>query len=92
MNLSIQIIKAVAQMYSIEELQTELQNAVKSMLENPERIVSASTGAGASYTKALNITAQELVELLSMALEFKQSNGVISNGGSNIMSFVSNIR
>ena len=92
MNLSIQIIKAVAQMYSIEELQTELQNAVKSMLENPERIVSASTGAGASYTKALNITAQELVELLSMALEFKQSNGVISNGGSNIMYFVSNIR
>jgi hypothetical protein len=92
MNLSIQIIKAVAQMYSIEELQTELQNAVKSMLENPERIVSASTGAGASYTKALNITAQELVELLSMALEFKQSNGVISNGGSNIMNFVSNIR
>lgn len=92
MNLSIQIIKAVAQMYSIEELQTELQNAVKSMLENPERIVSASTGAGASYTKALNITAQELVELLSMALEFKQSNEVISNGGSNIMNFVSNIR
>lgn len=91
MNLSIHIIKAVAQMYSIEELQTELQNAVKSMLENPERIVSASTGAGASYTKALNITAQELVELLSMALEYKQSNGVITNGGSNIMHFVSNI-
>ena len=87
MNLSDTVIKAVANLYTVEELEQELANAVNEMLKNPDRIVSASTGAGASYTKALNMTSQELVELLTFAIEYKK-NGFIG-GGSNIMSFVS---
>ena len=87
MNLSETVIKAVANLYSLEQLEQELATAVKEMIENPERIISASTGAGASYTKALNMTSQELVELFTFAIEYKK-NGFIG-GGSNIMSFVS---
>lgn len=89
MDLNFQVIKAVSSLYSIEELETELKKAVTDFLQNPERIVSASTGAGASYTKALNLSPQELVELLSACVDFKK-NGAISSGN-NIFSIVSNI-
>lgn len=71
-------------MYSVDELQIELQKATIAMLENPNAIVSASTGAGASYQKMISMTAQDMVELFSYALEYKQT-GVLSSGGSNIM-------
>lgn len=87
MDLSHTTISAVANIFSIEELQMNLKEATLKMIENPDQIVSASTGAGASYTKQLNMNAQELVELLSYALEYKQT-GSISNGGHNIMSTV----
>lgn len=87
MDLSVNIVRAVANLFSIEELQQNLHQATLALLENPDQIVSASTGAGASYTKQLNMRPQELVELLSCALEYKQSGG-ISTGGSNIMSAV----
>ena len=51
MNLTETVIKAVANLYTVEELEQELAKAVNEMLKNPERIVSASTGAGASYRK-----------------------------------------
>jgi hypothetical protein len=84
MEITESVVKGISALYTVEELQTELQKAVKEMLENPERVVSASTGSGASYTKDLMISPQELVELLTYALEYKRT-GVISNGGSNIM-------
>lgn len=71
-------------MYSVEELQQNLQRATLALLENPDSIVSASTGSGASYSKQINMTAQDMVELFSYALEYKQT-GSISTGGSNIM-------
>lgn len=61
-----------------------MQRATLALLENPDSIVSASTGSGASYSKQINMTAQDMVELFSYALEYKQT-GSISSGGSNIM-------
>lgn len=87
MELTLNLIKSVANLFSIDELQQNLQRATLAMLENPDQIVSASTGAGASYTKQLNMKPSELVELLSACLEYKQS-GTISAGGSNIMQSV----
>ena len=84
MDLNITTISAVANIFTVDELQKNLKEATFKMLENPDAIVSASTGSGASYTKQLNMTAQELVELLTYALEYKQY-GSISTGGSNIM-------
>lgn len=79
MNLNEQVIKAVANIYSVEELETELQKAVIEMLENPEKIISASTGSGASYTKTVSMSASDLVELLTLALEYKK-NGFVTSG------------
>lgn len=85
MDLSIITIKAVANLFTLSELHQELKNATLAMLQNPDAIVSASTGAGASYTKQLNMTATELVELLSLALEYKQTGSITNGSGSNIM-------
>lgn len=79
MNLNEQVIKAVANIYSVEELETELQKAVIEMLANPEKIISASTGSGASYTKTVSMSASDLVELLNLALEYKK-NGFVTSG------------
>ena len=84
MNISLPVIKSISNMYSVEELQQNLQRATLALLENPDSIVSASTGSWASYSKQINMTAQDMVELFSYALEYKQT-GSISTGGSNIM-------
>lgn len=89
MDLNLQVIKAVTSLYSLEELEEELKKAVTEFLTNPERIVSASTGAGASYTKALNLSPQELVELLSACVEYSKNGRLTS--GNNIFSTISNI-
>lgn len=82
LQITSEIVRAVANLYTLSDLQEELKKATLQFLQNPERITSASTGAGASYTKALNISSLELVELLSLALEYKKT-GVIMGGGSN---------
>lgn len=84
MELTVNIIKSVANLFTVDELQQNLKQATLAMLENPDQIVSASTGSGASYTKQLNMKPSELVELLSACLEYKQTGG-FSAGGSNIM-------
>lgn len=84
MEITTTIIKAVANTFpTTEALQEALNKAVSQMLENPDAIVSASTGAGASYSKQITMTAQDLVELLSYALEYKET-GLITTDGSNI--------
>ena len=90
MNLSENVIKAVANIYSVEELETELQKAVIEMLANPEKIISASTGSGASYTKTVSMSASDLVELLTLALEYKK-NGFVTSGN-NVFRVISAIR
>lgn len=87
MELSEAVIKGVAEALTLEELKERHTNAVLQMLANPAAIVSASTGAGASYTKAIQMTAAELVELLTYAINYKLY-GVISNSGSQIMDVV----
>lgn len=84
MIISTPIIKAVAATYdTVDALQQDLANAVQDMMANPDAIVSASTGAGASYSKQISMTAAERVELLSYALDYKQY-GYVSTDGDNI--------
>jgi hypothetical protein len=80
MELSEAIIKGVSDALTLEELKERHTNAVLQMLANPAAIVSATTGGGASYTKSIQMTAAELVELLTYAINYK-TNGVISNSG-----------
>ena len=87
MELSEAVIKGVAEALTFEELKERHTEAVLQMLANPAAIVSASTGAGASYTKAIQMTASELVELLTYAINYKQ-HGIISSDGSQILDLV----
>lgn len=67
-----EIIIAIANAFSIEELQTKLTEATQAFLENPDRIISASTGSGASYSKSYNYLPQDLVTLYTYAIQYKQ--------------------
>lgn len=87
MELSQAIIKGVADALTLDELKERHTDAVLQMLANPAAIVSASTGAGASYTKSIQMTAAELVELLTYAINYKQY-GIISSDGSQILDLV----
>lgn len=87
MELSEAVIKGVAEALTIEELKERHTDAVLQMLANPAAIVSASTGAGASYSKQIQMTASELVELLTYAMNYKQY-GIISSDGSQILDLV----
>lgn len=71
MQLTETIIAAVAESFTAAELAEKKSEAVAAFLANPNAIVSASTGAGASYTKEISMTAQDAVELFSAALRYK---------------------
>ena len=76
------VVTSIAELFTLAELQEKLREATINLLENPERIVSATTGSGASYSKSMNFYPQELVELYSQAIQYKQA-GELSTGGSN---------
>lgn len=80
MKLTMTIIEAVADSFpSVEALQEAKDAAVQAMLQNPDQIVTAATGAGASYTKRINATPAELVELYALALRVKKGEPIESS-------------
>lgn len=87
MKLTTTLIASVANTYTLEELQQRHADAVAAMLDNPDSIVSASTGAGASYTRQINARPAELVELYAAALAHKQGLPP-STGAASVHSFV----
>lgn len=73
MKITYTIAKAVADSFpTLEALEEARAAAVAALLQNPDQIISASTGAGAAYTKRLNATPAELVELYEQALRIRQ--------------------
>ena len=73
MKITYTIVKAVADSFpSLEALEEARAAAVAALLQNPDQIISASTGAGAAYTKRLNATPAELVELYEQAVRVRQ--------------------
>ena len=76
------VVTTIADLFSLGELQEKLREATMNLLENPDRIVSASTGSGASYSKSMNFYPQELVELYKLAIQYKET-GELSTCGSN---------
>ena len=72
MKLTTTLIASVAATFTIEELRERHAAAVAAFLSDPDSIVSASTGAGASYTRQINARPAELVELYAAAIDYKQ--------------------
>lgn len=81
MNISLPLVKAIATIYTEEELNAKIKEFALAMIENPDVIITATSGTGQSYTKQIVATPDKLIELFTYALEYKQT-GVISAGGS----------
>lgn len=82
MTISEELIIAIANTYTLSELHEKLKEATEQFLSNPDRIVSAATGSGASYNKQANFLPKDLVELYSFALNYKQF-GSFTQGADN---------
>lgn len=80
MDITAELIKTFATSFTASELATMKQQAMNALIAGSERIVSASTGAGASYTKELNYAPQDLLELIGYAEQYQQT-GHLPTGG-----------
>lgn len=58
-------------MYSTEQLQAKIAELIVDVEQNGSTITSASTGAGASYTRKIEASRLELLELYQAALDYK---------------------
>lgn len=75
MNVNIRVVKAVAGANTEEQLQAIIKEQAAALAEN-EVIISASTGAAASYAMKERNRLTDLLDLYSMALEYKQTGRV----------------
>ena len=81
------LIVSIAQMYTVEQLQAKIVELIKDVETNGSSIISASTGAGASYTRRIEASRLELLELYQAALEYKLNGETVADTG-----FISTVR
>lgn len=76
MDINESLIISIANIHTVDELQLKLKEATEAFLANPDRIVSAATGSGASYSKQANYLPADLVELYTYALQYKRTGEI----------------
>lgn len=81
MTITKQLIVAVANMYTVEELQAKIVQIIQDVETNGSTITSATTGAGASYTRRIEASRLELLELYQAALDYKLTGDAAANTG-----------
>lgn len=67
------LIRSYAETYSLDELKAMRKKAMDELAEM-DYISQASTGAGAQYTVTQRIKLEELIELLTCAIDEKEDN------------------
>lgn len=75
------LIISIADMYTVEQLQAKIVELVKDVENNGSTITSASTGAGASYTRRIEASRLELLELYQAALQYKLNGDTTADTG-----------
>lgn len=85
MTITKTLIIQTANAFSLDELKGKLQATIEKLAEN-EVIISASTGAGASYQLKERNKLTELVELYSSAVEYKE-NGTLNTASGSVPVF-----
>lgn len=88
MNITPALIKAICSLYTPEQIKEKIAEFTTALLNNPDVIISASSGTGQSYSKQIVATPDKLIELFTYALEFAET-GTISSTGSGAFSVVS---
>lgn len=68
------VIKAIAETHSEAELSAAISRATHELTENPDLIVSASSGGGTSYARTERLRLTEQITLYSRALAYKQGD------------------
>lgn len=81
MQITETIIRALSSL-PLEQVQANFDRCLQAFIANPDKIISATDGAGQSYSKSLSGTAQEMVELWQEVLDYK--NGIDSPGDTQI--------
>lgn len=71
MTLTKDLIKSVADIYTVDQLREKIITIIHDMETNGSTIISASTGAGASYTRRIEASREDLLALYQAALNFK---------------------
>lgn len=79
MTITSELVRSVASMYTVEQLQEKIAGLITDLETNGSSIISASTGAGASYTRKIEASREDLLLLYQAALEYKM--GIVSKGG-----------
>lgn len=79
MTITKDIIKSVADIYTVDQLREKIITIIHDMETNGSTIVSASTGAGASYTRRIEASREDLLALYQAALNFKI--GIVAKTG-----------
>lgn len=65
------LIVATANQYTVEELRAKIAALLQDVESNGSVITSASTGAGASYSRKTEASRLELIELYQAAIDYK---------------------
>lgn len=66
------LVRSIAGMYTLEQLQEKINSMILDLETNGSSIVSASTGAGASYTRKIEASREDLISLYTAAIDYKQ--------------------
>lgn len=88
MTITTALIKATAEKYTVAELKGKISALLGDVEANGSVITSASTGAGASYSRMTEASRLELIELYQAAIDYKEGRPN-STGGVHGVAFVS---
>lgn len=71
MTITKDLIRSVSDIYTIDQLREKIIGLIQDLENNGSTITSASTGAGASYTRKIEASREDLLALYQAALNFK---------------------
>lgn len=71
MIITSELIKSVSNLYTVDQLQEKITGLIQDLETNGSTITSASTGAGASYTRKIEASREDLLSLYSAAMNYK---------------------
>lgn len=72
MQITQTLIRATAEAYTLEELETLRREAIRKLAAEPDYIATVSTGGGASYARQQRVPLSTMIELYQQAIDYKK--------------------
>lgn len=80
LKISGSVVKQLVNLYEVSELEEMLKTAMAAVLAGEQRITSTSSGTGVSVSLTDGLSPAELVELLTLALDFADGKPLAAPG------------